>query len=375
VIVYPPSLLAVGGARTGIDPVNLLDVQDVNGNCYYWSDRLIKNVPTAISSTSSSLPFPITPPSPLAPGQYAAYGIGGNFNQSVDAPNPLGTQTESGTVALVFPSVPPNATIVGIYEGVVGSMTNNGLASANIEFISDTYTIDDSFSGTAWDPNPIPLQANNVNFYLGAGTWEGEAKAQINANVVTCIIYTVPGSESTNPSFLEYLLDGGPYVPWLVGIPEFKFHRSLLTDIGSFVIQNLSGDTLSRDFEKIARKSALEGALFVYRCWQADAMAAWLEVHGTLTVEDIGVDTVKLKGSQLINPSQDDTPLEIYCETCQLQWGGVRCGSTETTECNYSYQSCQSPARIMVAMNHYETNYGQNQANTALNVINRRRAI
>jgi hypothetical protein len=141
------------------------------------------------------------------------------------------------------------------------------------------------------------------------------------------------------------------------------------------VIQNLSGDTLSRDFEKIARRSALEGAMFVYRLWQADAQEAWLEVHGTLSVDDIGVDTVTLKGSQLINPAQDDTPLEIYSETCQLQWGGVRCGATGSTECSYSYQSCQSLARIMVVMNNFETNYGENVADTALNAINRRRII
>jgi len=165
------------------------------------------------------------------------------------------------------------------------------------------------------------------------------------------------------------------YSPFLLSVSSFSFHRSLQTDVGSFILQNLSGDTLSRDFEKLARRSALEGALFVYRLWQPDAEAAWLEVHGTLTVDDIGVDTVKLKGTQLLNPAQDDTPLEIYSETCQLQWGGPRCGSTQSTECSYSFQTCQVPERIMVAMNHYEKNYGEAQAGTALNVINRRRVI
>jgi hypothetical protein len=239
VITYPPSLLAIGGAHTGIDPVNLLDVLDTNDNAYYWSDRP-SNAPVVLMATA-----------------IATSGSGG-----------------------------------------------------------------------------------------GSGSLDGSG-------------YGLAGS----------------YRPWLVGVPEFKFHRSLQTDISSFVIQNLSGDTLSRDFEKIARRSTLEGAMFVYRCWQADAQAAWLEVHGTLTVDDIGVDTVKLKGTQLINPAQDDTPLEIYSETCQLQWGGKRCGATGSTECSYSYQSCQSLARIMVAMNNFETNYGQNVADTALNAINRRRTI
>jgi len=167
----------------------------------------------------------------------------------------------------------------------------------------------------------------------------------------------------------------GPYIPWLVEVPKFTFHRSLVTDVGAFVLQNLSGDSLSRNFEKIARRSTLEGAFFVFRSWQADAEAAWLEVHGTLTVDPIGVDTVTLKGTQLLNPSQDDTPLEIYSETCQLQWGGPRCGATGSTECQYSYQTCQVPAHIMVEANSYEKNYGDTVANTAFNIINRRRTI
>jgi hypothetical protein len=85
--------------------------------------------------------------------------------------------------------------------------------------------------------------------------------------------------------------------------------------------------------------------------------------------------TVTLKGTQLLNPSQDDTPLEIYSETCQLQWGGPRYGATGSTECSYSFQSCQVVERIMVAPNHWEKNLGETTANTAMNVINRRRVI
>jgi hypothetical protein len=219
-IAYPPSLLAVGGAHSGIAPVNLLDVEDTNGNFYYWSDR---------------------------PGNFAVANTGG----------------------------------------------------------------------------------------------------------------------------------AGPYLPWLIQVPSFTFYRSLQSDVGSFVLQNLSGDSLSRDFEKIARRSALEGAFYIYRCWQADAEAAWLEVHGTLTVPEggIGVDTVKPKAGPLFNPAQLDTPLEIYCETCQLQWGGRRCGSTEESECNYNLQTCQSVARFMGEVNSLEKNFGEAIANTAGNVINRRRLI
>jgi hypothetical protein len=160
-----------------------------------------------------------------------------------------------------------------------------------------------------------------------------------------------------------------------VQVPAFTFHRSLVTDVGSFVVQNLSGDTLSRDFEKIARRSALEGAMFVYRCYQADAEWPWLEVHGTLSVASIGTDTVQLKASQLINASNLDTPLELYCETCQLQWAGRRCGSGEATECSYSYQTCQVIERPFIVQNNYEKNLSESAASTVLNTINRRRRI
>ena len=231
------SLLAVGGAHTGIAPVNLLDILDINGNLYYLADRKI---------------------------------------------------------------VAPN-----IITGAI----------------------------------PLPNYGGTLS------TWPPPPSVAIN------------------------------YVPWILSVPAFSFYRSSQTDTGSFVLQNLSGDTLSRDFEKIMRRSALEGAMCIYRSWQPDANACWLEVHGTVSVDDVGTDTVTLKLTDLDNPSQNDTLQEIYSETCQLQWGGVRCGAQGTTECNYSYQSCQSLPRIMVAMNHYETNFGETVANTALNVINRRRTI
>jgi hypothetical protein len=163
------------------------------------------------------------------------------------------------------------------------------------------------------------------------------------------------------------------YLPWLLSAPSFTFTRSMASNTGSFIVQNISGNTLARDMETKLRASALEGAFFVYRSWQAAAEAAWLEVHGTLTVEGVPADTASLKAVDIFNPAQDDTPLESYCETCQLQWGGPRCGSTHATECSYSYQSCQVVERIMVALNDYEKNWGETAANGPLKVINRSR--
>lgn len=219
-IPYPPTLLGVGGAHTGLPPVNLLDVLDTNGNLYYWADR-----------------------------------------------------------AMIAPCV----------------------------------------IGTAGDA---------VN-----------------------------------------------YVPWLLGAGPFTFNRSMATDSGSFKVQNVSGDTLMRDLEGKIRASTIEGALFVYRLWDAAAQSPYLLTMGTLGLGTRGDDACSFKTKPLSDPAQEDTPLEEYCETCQLNWAGPRCGATGATECLYSFQSCQVVERIMVAINSFEKNWGETSANSPLTVMNRTRRI
>jgi hypothetical protein len=162
-----------------------------------------------------------------------------------------------------------------------------------------------------------------------------------------------------------------PYLPWILSVPEWKFYRSMQTDMGVIEMQNISGDTLQRDFEKIMRASALEGAMFVYREWHADAEEASKEIHGTLSVNDSDPEEVKLQCKQLLNPSSDTAPLYTYSEICQWRWGSAQCGSTQLTPCQQSYATCQVLERILVITNSYEKNFGEATANVATNVMNR----
>jgi hypothetical protein len=375
-IAYHPSLKAVGGARTGIGPVNLLDVQDVNGNIYHWSDRPI-NAPVVITGAIAPSFFPALPPVPAGQFQVMAYAT--NFHCASSDLNlanihqtygELLRRTVTGFVlgggslywSTFLPETPiPSGAVIKsitlIFDGYGGGSANNFPTSQYTAISPDIHFLD-----------TITLEAE-----LNTISPPGDCIVKF---VGVQILYSIPGEGSPERDYPGVAPYGfGPYVPWLIEVPQFTFHRSQVTDMGAFVLQNLSGDSLSRDFEKILRRSTLEGAFFVYRCWQADAEAAWLEVHGTLTVDPAGVDTVNLKCAQLINAAQDDTPLEIYGETCQLQYGGLRCGATGPTECQYSYQTCQQPNRIMVEANSYEKNYGDTGANTAFNIINRRRTI
>ena len=159
------------------------------------------------------------------------------------------------------------------------------------------------------------------------------------------------------------------YQPWILTPPRFSFHRSMQTDTGSFTVQNVSGDTLSRDFERIVRRSAMEGALFVYRYWNPAAEFADREVHGTLSVGNIGTATAELACAQLFS-GQDDMPGEIFTEGCQLVWAEKRCGATGSHECLYSFATCQVPEHYKGLLTTFEKNFGEAIPNLPAQPIN-----
>ena len=403
-IAYPSSLLAVGGARTGIAPLNLLDVQDVNGNIYRWSDRrIIAPAPVFTLTLSSSAPRVATAPVPIPSGQLLAWAFPGAVAAVSGSPGGTASGNVSGNVSdgaiaiayqgpfttastltfsgFTMPTLPAGAVIQSAYLVTVtansGNATFIGAVSGGgqgYSAITDTPTFIEAFTPvfSVWNTNG-PLFGSPG--YISAMLGYDNAELQV-IDIAIAIYYTFPGLSFSG--FGGGGSGGGPYAPsqyepWILTVPQLTFHRSSVTDVGNFILQNLSGDTVSRDFEKIMRASALEGAFFVYRSWQPDAQASWIEVHGTLTVEDVGVDTVTLKGSPAINPAQDDTPDKQYGETCQWRWSSPQCGATGTTECQYSYQTCQALERILVVLNDFEKNYGETTANVPTQVINRRR--
>ena len=412
-IAYPPSLLAVGGAHTGIAPMNLLEVQDVNNNIYLWSDRriyapseIIAAAQAAANAAVAAAELDLTGLS-LSGGELVAWAlptkaVPDSSGSSCGAASvPFATTsganlTQAGRACssqcvwsgFTMPAIPTNATIVSIFQAIQATATCGG--STDVQSTSGLALLGDStasgtFYGAVSPQNAIGVAGTNVLVKLNNTFACSEATGAADVTVTfvgVCVVYTLPpvtipgsGGESGGVLYGDSGANGTfQYEPWLLSVGEVVFHRSQQADTISFTIQNLSGDTLSRDFEKLARLSALEGAFFVWRLWQADAQAAWLEFHGTLTVGEIGVDTVTLKGTEITNTPAWDS-VETYCETCQLQWAGRRCGSTQTTECQYSFQTCQVIERPMIVLNNFEKNYGEGTANTALNVINRRRAI
>lgn len=377
-IALAPSLLAIGGARTGIAPANLLEIQDVNGNYYFWADRAI-SAPSVF--TASQLLLQGAPVTPVPLGQSVMWffpaeaPVNGNprLNVGIGAGGTY-TATYDGFASPI--PLPAGAAVQAMYGMAALEVAGDGDVAASgpgMTFPSGN-TWNGRYVGTNLGTDISAIGTYAFTFEIATNPFTAESETLSVTFVGIAVYYTVPGQPGgSGPYGWAEGAGWAEWEPWLLSVPQYQFHRSLQTDVGSFVVQNLSGDTLSRDVEKILRRSAIEGSQFVWTLWQPDALAAWFSVHGTLTVDPVGVDTLTLKGSQLLNPSQDDTPLEAYGESCQLQWAGPRCGSTESTECDYSFQSCQVPQHIMVTLNDYEKNYGEALANTTQQVINRAR--
>jgi hypothetical protein len=386
-ISFPAALQAVGGARTGVAPVNLLDVSDLNGNFYYWSDRRI-SAPFAIAD---EIPGNITLPVAIPAGQAVLWilptkavlgGTGGTGTVSlsgcqlqIDAGGAFSSGIMATWSGFKAAGLPPGAAIQAAYS--VAAVEEVAEIQGDADFINNLGAPTGGNFNSQYHAGVTPTVAGIESASLYAQlleTVDVPVEIQVTVSFIgIAIYYNVPGSSIPGGQSPLVSNGYGPYQPWLLSVPKFTFHRSLQTDMGAFKVQNLSGTTLARDVDTILRAGTLEGALFVWRLWQPDAQAAWRTVQGTLTLDPRGEDNISLKGTQLLNPSQDDTPLEIYCETCQLQWAGPRCGATGETECSYSFQSCQVVERIMVTMNDYEKNYGEAIANTAQQVINRAR--
>ncbi len=166
------------------------------------------------------------------------------------------------------------------------------------------------------------------------------------------------------------------YTAWITQPPTFTRNRTLASDTGSFQVANVFGDTLATQLERTLRKSAFEGAMFVYRWWAVAAEMADLEVHGTLTVGGVKKPNVTISAVSSFDGSNRNAPEWQFSESCQLTWGLKRCGSTQPTECLYSLQSCQVIERIVsISSTYYDKNMADAVSAVQSVQVNRRRGV
>lgn len=136
------------------------------------------------------------------------------------------------------------------------------------------------------------------------------------------------------------------YQPWLKSAGSFRRSRSLRTDAGNLVVQNISGNSIERDVWKALKATEFEGALCVVRIWNLLLAAAEDEFHGTLSEQQAPEHEASFKLLQLMNPSEYDVPLYVVSEQCPWRYKSAQCGSTgSAATCPKDFASCIDATR------------------------------
>jgi phage-related protein len=151
-----------------------------------------------------------------------------------------------------------------------------------------------------------------------------------------------PVFTGTTPAWNWHLRIGtwdDTYLPWLLTAGPFHLSRSMQSDVGSFVLQNMSGTSLERDMNKLITASAFEGALFAFREWNLDAQKAEFEFRGHLSIVSVTEQVAEFMGEQLFNPS-DYQAVDLVSETCRWRYGSTACGHTGHP-CQNTYVTCR----------------------------------
>jgi hypothetical protein len=146
-------------------------------------------------------------------------------------------------------------------------------------------------------------------------------------------------------SFLRVPSWNDTYLAWLTKAGPFSLQRSMQSNTGAFVLQNVSGNPIQRDMNQIITAMAFEGAVFAFREWNLDAGAAEFEFHGHLSIDGVTEEEAEFSATQLFNPS-DYQGLLTVGETCPWRYASAACADTTNNPCENTWLTCRQPARF-----------------------------
>lgn len=166
------------------------------------------------------------------------------------------------------------------------------------------------------------------------------------------------------------------YSPWLLQGGPFHLSRSMQADIGNFLIQNISGNTIERDLSKIVTSTAFEGAIFVYRELNLESAAVQFEFHGRLSIVAVTETTAEFAAQDLVNGNNYQAPADVFSETCRWRQYSAQCGaSTLLPACKNTLVTCVIVERYGGILNTFTAQITQGDANVSNRTLVRRRQV
>ena len=136
------------------------------------------------------------------------------------------------------------------------------------------------------------------------------------------------------------------YNPWLTGVPSFQMFRSTQTNTANFEVQNISGNTVTRDAASQVAADEFIGAMVYYRMWRADGEVSLLDFMGNVADVEIDEQTLHFQVEGFGDWSAVKAPHYRIDVGCPLYFGSAACASKSLVPCNNTYGSCSSLFRF-----------------------------
>lgn len=146
------------------------------------------------------------------------------------------------------------------------------------------------------------------------------------------------------------------FLDWVTGVPKFHLFRSTQTDTASFSIQNLSGNTVTRDAATLFDANELIGGLLYFRLWRAAAEASLFDFMGNIESCEIDETEFTVGCEGFGSWSSVRAPFFQIGVSCPLTFGSAACGSLAGTPCSNTFGSCTSLQRFAGVVTEWTTN-------------------
>lgn len=133
------------------------------------------------------------------------------------------------------------------------------------------------------------------------------------------------------------------YNGWVESGAPFVLTRDLSTNAGDFTVQNMSGNTISRDVAMALLNHEFEGALCIIRLWLPLFNASLDSFHGYLSEQEPKEDQCVFRHLQLFDTSTYDVADDLISELCMWRYKSAQCGSTgSATVCDKLFTTCSA---------------------------------
>lgn len=136
------------------------------------------------------------------------------------------------------------------------------------------------------------------------------------------------------------------YQPFVKSFGPYKLTRTLQTDGGTVVIQDLSGNSIERDVSKAFVAAEFVGALCVIRLWDQRLAVARRELHCKLSKPVVTDVDLTFSPVALFDPTAYDA-LRMYQATCIWRYLSPACGSASPlATCQLDFGSCNTRGAV-----------------------------